>query len=97
MTDADNNPVEDHRLFPSIDRYLIGFLVLQLVAFALIPALPLGIAAAALATPLRRSTARMIALWAVGAVLTLVVIAPVVIGFFDLQLVEEGPVRTVTP
>ncbi len=90
-------PIDQRRVFPLVDRYLLGFLALQLVAFPLVPALPLVIAAAALATPLRSSPGRMTALWAIGAVLTLIVLAPLIIDLFDFQIVDEGPVHTIAP
>lgn len=97
MTTPSTDTIDQRRVFPLIDRYFLGFLALQLVAFPLVPALPLVIAAGALATPLRQSPGRMAALWAIGAVLTLIVIAPHIVDLFDLQIVDEGPVHTITP
>jgi hypothetical protein len=81
-------------MFPLRDRLLILFVALELVAFPLVPAGPLVIAAAAMATPLRDSRWRMLALWTLAGLLTAIVIAPFVISLFHLELVEEGPVHT---
>lgn len=97
MTTPSRDIFDQRRVFPLVDRSFLGFLALQLVAFPLVPALPRVIAAGALATPLRLSRGRIAALWAMGAVLTLIVVAPHMIDLFDLQLVDEGPVHTITP
>ncbi len=87
----------DQRLFPTIDRYFALFIVLELLAFPFVPFLPLGIVAVSLATPLRRSRWRSIVLWVLAAVLSLIVAAPFILGLFDIRLVSESPVHTVTP
>ena len=88
---------DDQQLFQTIDRYFIGFLALQLLTFALVPLLPLGLAVAALASPLRQSGGRMTALWVLGTVFAAIVVAPFIIGLLDLQFVDESPVHTVNP
>ncbi|MGL4339470.1 MAG: hypothetical protein ACRCSP_03470 [Rhodoglobus sp.] len=88
--------VDDHRLFPVIDRYFIFFIVFQLLVFPFVPFLPLGVAAVSLATPLRRSRWRIVTLWVLGAILGMIVVAPFVIALLDINIVDEGPVRTVS-
>lgn len=88
---------DTQRLFPTIDRYFVLFVVLELLAFPFVPFLPLGIAAVSVATPLRRSRWRSIVLWVLAVVLGLIVAAPFILGLFDIRLVDEGPVHTVAP
>ena len=84
---------DEARFFPKRDRLLILFVALELLVFPLLPAAPLAIAGAALATPLRHYRGRTCALWILGAALTAIVAAPFVIGLFDLSFVEQGPVH----
>ena len=50
-------------------------------------------AAATGATALRGSRGRRAWLWTLGAVLTVVVLLPFVLGLFALNSVDEGPVQ----
>ncbi|MCU1417491.1 MAG: hypothetical protein JWP32_1665 [Schumannella sp.] len=72
---------------------MIVFLTLELVAFPLLPLGPLLVAGVAMATSLRQSRSRVIALWILAGLLAAVVMAPFVISLFHLELVEEGPVH----
>jgi hypothetical protein len=85
------------RLFPTIDRYLVLFVVLELVAFPFVPFLPFGVAAASLATPVRTSRWRSTVLWTLAALLGLIMAAPFILGLFDIHLVTESPVHTIAP
>lgn len=98
-TGASSTPAtgDERRLFPTIDRYFFALVALELLAFPFVPLLPLGIAAASLATPVRGSAWRSVVVWAVGAALGLIVAAPFVLGLFDLRIVQEGPVHTISP
>lgn len=86
---------DDRRLFPVVDRLLILFIAIELLALPFVPLLPLGIAAVALTTPLGTSRKRMLVLWILGGILALVVAAPSILRLFDLQLVDNGPLHTI--
>jgi MFS family permease len=85
---------DSQRFFPAIDRYLIGFVIGQLLTFAFVPLLPLGLAAIALITPLRRSKRRLAILWAIGGVMALIVLGPVITHLIGNTFVETGPPHT---
>lgn len=83
------------RLFPIIDRLFALFFILEIVAFTLVPFLPLAVAAAALTTRVRLSRWRMVTLWVFASILTLMAVSPFVLGLFHSNFVENGPVHTV--
>jgi len=82
------------RLFAAIDAWFFGIIALVVVSGAFVPFLPFILAGLALATPLRRSRWRVVTVLLVGVVLGLLFIAPFLIDPFDLNLIEQGPVRT---
>ncbi|MCA4133386.1 hypothetical protein [Arthrobacter sp. M4] len=88
QSSASNSP---HRLYQKIDWVFALFLVLEFVAFPLFPGLPLLVVAASMTTTLRRSKWRQLILWAMAGIMTLIVLAPFVIGWFQLSFVENGP------
>ncbi|WP_142206619.1 hypothetical protein [Subtercola boreus] len=88
-------PAHNQQLFPVVDRWFLAFIALEVVTFPLIPLLPLVVAAAGIATPLRRSRWRLSVLFSVGLVLSLIVAAPVILGLLDIQLVQNGPAHTI--
>lgn len=79
------------RLYQRIDWIFALFLVLEFVAFPLLPGLPLLVATASMTTPIRTSKWRSLVLWTLGSIMTLIVVAPFVIGWFQPSLVENGP------
>ena len=86
-------PTEDDlRLVPRLDRLLLLFVALQLIVFVTIPLGPLAVAGIATLGPLRRSRPRLICVWALGAALAAIVVAPL---WFGTQLVHESPTYTV--
>jgi len=81
------------RLFPTIDRYFLLFVALELLAFPLVPLLPLGVAAASLATPLRHSRWRSVTLWALGAFFPVYLSTMAGIQQVDRKLVEVARIH----
>lgn len=73
------NRRDSGRLFPKIDRLYVLFIVLEFIAFPFVPVLPLVIGVGAFVTPLRVSRWRMVTLLALGTVLTLIVLAPLIL------------------
>lgn len=62
-----------------------------------VPGLPLVVALAGMTTRVRSSNWRTIVLWVVAAAATLIVLAPFIIGLFDLNIVEAGPATPAGP
>ncbi len=86
---------DDERLFPVIDRVFLVFIGLELLAFPLLPMLPVIVAAGASLTPMRASPRRMSVLWVLAGLLSVIVLAPFVLPLFELPTIQEGPVHTV--
>lgn len=81
----------DGSLYQRIDWIFALFVVLEFVAFPLFPGLPLLVAASSMTTRIRTSKWRSVVLWTLGSILTLIVVAPFVIGWFHPSFVENGP------
>lgn len=90
---ANAHHTTDNRLFPAIDRLFLAFVGLELVAFLVLPAGPLLVAAVAEASALRGSRSRRAGLWTLGAVLTVLVLLPYLLGLFSLNTIDEGPIH----
>jgi hypothetical protein len=81
--------------FTAIDGWFYGSLAAEVLTMALVPWLPIVLAALAFATPLRRSTWRLVVVVTAGVLLGLIASAPFIIGLLDLQVVDQDPVHTV--
>ena len=76
-------------LFSRTDWIFAGFIVLEVLAFAVFPGLPLVVAGLAMATRLRESRKRTLVLWIIAGVLTIVVLAPFILGMLGLSSFVE--------
>ncbi len=86
------------RIIPIVDRWFLAILVATIAATPLMLFLPLAGPLVALATPVRRSRGRMIALWTAAGLLSMVALAPFVIALFDVQIIHtDPPVRVASP
>ena len=91
------NDNESDRLYQRIDWIFLLFLALELAAFPIFPGLPLVVAAVSTRTRVRSSRWRSRVLWILASVMTIIVLAPFVIGWFNPSFVENGPVTPGTP
>ncbi|MCC3267291.1 hypothetical protein [Arthrobacter gengyunqii] len=66
-----------------------GFIALEVLAFAGFPGLPLVVAGMAMATRLRESRKRTLVLWIIAGVLTIVALAPFILGMLGLSSFAE--------
>ncbi|MDR7383876.1 hypothetical protein [Promicromonospora iranensis] len=69
--------------------WFIGCIAIALAATPLLPLLPLVSPLIAMTTPLRKDRGRMVTLWVLAALLSLMVVAPWIIGIFDPVFVTE--------
>ena len=87
---------DGERLFPRRDRVLLVIVALEFIAWVTIPLGPLIVAAVGSTTTIRRSRHRMVGVWSLAAVLTLIVLVPFVLHAVGAQSVDLGPVGTAT-
>ena len=75
----------DERLYSRTDWMFAGFIALEIFASAVVPGLPLVVAGVAMATRLRESKKRKLALWILAGVLTAIGLAPFVLNWLGLS------------
>ena len=76
-------------LYNRADWIFAGFIALEVMAFAVFPGLPLVVAGMAMATRLRESRKRKLALWIIAGVLTLISVAPFILRMLGLSSFSE--------
>lgn len=79
------------RMYEPIDKLFVLFVVLEIIAWPILPGLPLVVALAAMTTRVRTSKWRSVFLWTLAGFITLIVIAPFIIGMFNLNITNESP------
>lgn len=83
------SPGDDERLFPVVTRLFVLFIALEVVG-ACLPGLPLVLALVATrATRIRHARWRTVVLWAVAALVTLMVVAPFVVAATGITFSTE--------
>lgn len=83
-----SKPTEETRnekLYSGTDWTFAAFIVLEFIAFAVFPGLPLAVAGAAMATRLRQSKKRKLTLWILAGVLTVIGAAPFILEWLGLS------------
>lgn len=82
----------DERLYSRTDWMFVGFIALEFLAAAVFPGLPLVVAGVAMATQLRESKKRKLALWILAGVLAVIGLVPFVLNWLGLS--EFSTVQT---
>ena len=82
----------DERLYSRADWVFAGFIALEFLAAAVFPGLPLVVAGVAMATQLRESKKRKLALWILAGVLAVIGLVPFVLNWLGLS--EFSTVQT---